>query len=122
MEPVWASAALHARRSAVSCSTSRLLTCLFSATLPPSRAPPLPRPALPAAAAKLDEISRKISVLSSFTEPDATPEVPAAAAAAKVPVTTPAEDSEDGEEEVYADGLDEGADAGGLSWQVELGG
>ena len=80
----------------------------------------LPCPGPPAAAAKLDEISRKISVLSSFTEPDPTPEALADPAAAKVPVTAPAagEDSEEGEE-VYADGLDEGEAAGGpagLAW------
>jgi hypothetical protein len=78
-----------------------------------------------AAAAKLDQISRKISVLSSFIEPDTAPEALADPAAAKVPVAASAagEDSEEGEE-VYADGLDESEAAGGaagwLSWAKVL--
>lgn len=77
-----------------------------------------PAPCCPArlalAAAKLDEVSRKISVLSSFLE---TPEEAAALAEAEDAEPIAAEvaggdDDEEGED-VYADGFDDNEGAGG---------
>lgn len=69
-------------------------------------------PRLPAAA-KLDEVSRKISVLSSFTEKPAEPEE-----AAPVPsdagsqASAAADEDEDEDDSVYDDGLDDNEGAG----------
>jgi hypothetical protein len=92
-----AATAMHVERPcpALKSASAQLILKLY---------PSLPLDSLLRAAAKLDEVSRKISVLTSFSEK---PEE-----AAPTPASGAAVDGEEGGEDVYADGLDDSEGAG----------